>query len=125
LSKTRLISVVDDDPFARGAIGDLVESLGYRVMTFRSAEQFLESTHVGEVACLITDLQMPGMSGLDLQSRLRIDGYDTRVIFVTAHPEDRFRTRAMNAGAVGFLSKPFAEESLIGCINGGLANTRQ
>jgi FixJ family two-component response regulator len=125
LSEPRLISVVDDDPIARSAIGDLIESLGYQVATVSSAERFLESANIGEVACLITDLQMPGMSGLDLQSRLRTDGYDTRVIFVTAYPEDRFRKRAMNAGAVGFLSKPFAEESLISCLRSALANTRQ
>jgi FixJ family two-component response regulator len=67
---------------------------------------------------------MPGMSSLDLHNRLRAAGYDTPVIFVTAHPEDGFRTRALNAGAVGFLSKPFAEESLIGFINSALTNTR-
>jgi FixJ family two-component response regulator len=125
MSENRLISVVDDDPFARDAIGDLIQSLGYRVVTFPSAEQFLEAACVWEVACLITDLQMPGMSGLDLQNRLRAAGYDTPVIFVTAYPEDRFRARALSAGAIGFLSKPFAEESLIGCINSALANTRQ
>jgi FixJ family two-component response regulator len=95
------------------------------VITFRSAEQFLESVRIGEVACLITNLHLPGMSGLDLQSRLRTYGYDTRVIFITAYPEERFRTRAMNAGAVEFLSKPFTEESLICCVKSALANTRQ
>jgi FixJ family two-component response regulator len=119
-----LIAVVDDDPIARGAIGDLIQSLGYRVVTFPSAEQFLESACVREVACLITDLQMPGMSGFDLHNRLRAEGHDTPVIFVTAYLEDRFRTRVLNAGAVGVLGKPFAEESLIGCINSALANTR-
>jgi len=120
-----VISIVDDDSFARDAIGELIQSLGYQALTFHSAQQFLESGRVGEVACLITDLQMPGISGLDLQDRLRSDGYETPVIFISAYPEDRFRTRALNAGAVGFLSKPFMEDSLIGCINSALANIRR
>ena len=107
------ISIIDDDQFAREATGDLVQSLGYEVLTFESAERFLESGCLAETSCLITDLQMPGLSGLDLQSRLIAEGQRIPVIFITAFPEERFRRRAMNAGAVGFLSKPFDEEALI------------
>ena len=107
------ISIIDDDQVVREATGDLVQSLGYEVATFESAERFLESGRLAETLCLITDLQMPGLSGLDLQSRLIAEGQRIPVIFITAFPEERFRRRAMNAGAVGFLSKPFDEESLI------------
>jgi FixJ family two-component response regulator len=125
LSRERVISIVDDDPFARDAIGDLIQSLGYQAVTFPSAEQFLDSGSIGEVACLITDLQMPGMTGLDLQDYLQTAGYDTPVIFISAFPEERFRTRALNAGAIAFLSKPFAEDLLIGSINIALAKPQQ
>ena len=107
------ISIIDDDEVVREATGDLVQSLGYDVVTFESAERFLESGRLAETSCLITDLHMPGLSGLDLQSQLIAEGQRIPVIFITAFPEERFRRRAMNAGAVGFLSKPFDEESLI------------
>jgi FixJ family two-component response regulator len=125
VSEARVISIVDDDSFARGALGDLIQSLGYQAISFPSAEHFLDSGYVEEVACLITDLQMPGMNGLDLQDHLQAAGHDTPVIVISAFPEERFRTRALNAGAVAFLSKPFAEESLIGCINTALAKPRR
>ena len=115
-----VISIVDDDGLVRDAIGELVRSLGYRTAVFPSAEQFLESGRIGETACLITDLQMPGMSGFDLQNRLRNDGFNTPIIFVSAFPEERYRTRALDAGAVAFLSKPFEEQSLLECINAAL-----
>ena len=115
-----MISIIDDDHFARGAIGDLVQSLGYEVSTFESAERFLESGRLAETSCLITDLHMPGLDGLELQSRLVADGDCTPVIFVTAFPEEKFRERAISAGAVGFLSKPFDESSLIHCLETAL-----
>ena len=112
-----MISIVDDDAFTRDAIEDLLQSLGYRAVTFPSAKQFLDSGRVGEVACLITDLQMPGMNGLDLQSQLLAAGYDTPVIFISAFPDERVRRRALNAGAFAFLSKPFPQATLISCID--------
>jgi FixJ family two-component response regulator len=111
-----VISIVDDDRFTRDSIGDIVQSLGYRAAVFASGEQFLESGCIEETACLITDLQMPGMNGFDLQIRLRNDGFDTPIIFVSAFPEERYRARALDAGAVAFLSKPFEERSLVECI---------
>ena len=121
------ISIVDDDPIVREAIADLVESLGYEAETFESAEQFLASGAIGETSCLITDLQMSGQSGLELQRQLLADGHHTPVIFVTAFPEEKFKNRAMNAGAVAFLSKPFRDDTLIECgkavLNSNLNHT--
>jgi FixJ family two-component response regulator len=117
------ISIIDDDPIVREAIADLVQSLGYEAATFESAEQFLESGAVTETSCLITDLQMPGQSGLELQTQLLADGHHTPMIFVTAFPEEKFKNRAMNAGAVAFLSKPFREDSLIECVKTALNST--
>jgi FixJ family two-component response regulator len=112
-----LISIVDDDALARDGIRELVEALGYKAATFKSTEDFLQSGLIANTSCLITDLQMPGLSGLELQETLRSKGYDTPIIFVTAYPNENHRTRALNAGAVGFLSKPFNEQSLIRFLN--------
>ena len=116
-----MISIVDDDISVRESLRDLIESLGYEVATFESAERFLEAACLPETSCLITDLQMPGLSGLDPQSRLIVDGQYIPVIFVTAFPGERFRRDAMNAGAVGFLSKPFDENALINCLKTALS----
>jgi tungstate transport system substrate-binding protein len=116
MSKVPLISIVDDDALARDGIRELVESLGYKTTTFESAEDFLKSIVLADTACLITDLQMPGLSGLELQEALRSQGYHTPVILITAFPNEKHRTRALVNGAVGFLSKPFDEASLIKCL---------
>jgi FixJ family two-component response regulator len=111
-----LISIVDDDALARDGIRELVDSLGYNTATFMSAEHFLEDGMIAETTCLITDLQMPGLSGLELQQALRSQGYHTPVILITAYPNEKHRTRALGNGAVGFLTKPFDERSLIECL---------
>jgi FixJ family two-component response regulator len=111
-----MISVVDDDAWAREGIKNLVLSLGYQVCAFESAEQFLQSTRIEDIACLISDVQMPGLSGLDLQDRLLASGHHTPVIFITAYPNEKQRSRALGAGAVGFLSKPFEAELLVDCL---------
>jgi FixJ family two-component response regulator len=111
-----MISIIDDDTFVRQSVNDLVQSLGYRTAIFQSAEHFLESGCLSETSCLITDLQMPGLSGLELQSRLRANGHRTPVIFITAFPEEKSRNVALRAGAIGFLTKPCNEEALINCI---------
>ena len=116
MSTAPLISIVDDDALARDGIRELVESLRYRTTTFQSAEDFLRSSMVADTACLITDLQMPGLSGLELQEALRSQGYHMPVILVTAYPNDKHRTRAFNNGAIGFLTKPFDESSLMECL---------
>jgi FixJ family two-component response regulator len=118
---TTIISIIDDDYIVRDALADLLQSLGYEVTTFKSAEDFLDSGSLAESSCLITDLHMPGLNGLELQSRLIAQGHATPVIFVTAFPEERFRKRAISAGAIGFLR--FTEEALIHCVERALTGS--
>jgi FixJ family two-component response regulator len=115
-----MISIVDDDASVREATQVLVRSLGYNAIAFASAEEFLQSERVHDTSCLITDVQMPGLSGVELQSLLVARGHRTPIIFITAFPEERIRARALQAGAVGFLSKPFDEEHLIDCLDQAL-----
>ena len=120
MSEAPLISIVDDDALARDGIRELVESLGYKTTTFESAVHFLQSSMVGETACLITDVQMPGLDGLELQETLQSQGRHMPVILITAYPNEKYRTRALDSGAVGFLSKPFNEEALIKCLTAAI-----
>ena len=120
MSEIPLISIIDDEPLARDGICVLVESLGYKGVTFVSANHFLESGLIAETTCLITDLQMPGLSGLELQEALKSQGYRTPVIVITAYPNEKHRTRAFANGAVGFLTKPFNEQCLIDCLNAAI-----
>jgi FixJ family two-component response regulator len=117
MSEKPLIAIVDDDELARDGIRDLVESLGFAAATFASAEHFLQSPVIPQATCLITDLQMPGKSGLELQKELRSRGYQLPVILVTAYPSEMHRRRALNNGAVGFLNKPIDERWLIECLS--------
>jgi FixJ family two-component response regulator len=110
-----LISIVDDDALARDGIKELVESLGYEARTFISAEHFLESGAIAQTACLITDLQMPGLNGLELQEALRSEGCCIPIILISAFPNEKHRNRALEGGAFGFLGKPFDEASLMQC----------
>lgn len=111
-----MISIVDDDKSVRESANSLIRSLGYATATFASGEEFLESGCLSDTECLITDVKMPGMSGVDLQSQLIANGNRTPVILVTADPDERTRERALGAGALGFLIKPINEESLIACL---------
>jgi FixJ family two-component response regulator len=111
------ISIVDDDDSVRTATASLVRSLGFTAYTFASAEEFLRSTHVEKTSCLIADVKMPGVNGIELQSLVHAQGRSTPIIFMTAFPEERIRVRAMQAGAIGFLSKPFDAEILIKYLN--------
>jgi len=124
LRKAQVISIVDDDESVRTATESLVRSLGYDAATFASAEEYLLSRYVHDTSCLITDLVMPGMSGVDLQDRLIAEGNETPVIFITACFDEMTRTRALEAGAHGFLRKPFSEESLIECLDSALRAAR-
>lgn len=117
-----LICVVDDDASFRRALTSLLQSLGHPVATFGTAEEFLESGRVDETACLISDVQMPGMSGIELQSQLRAQGRRLPIIFVTAYPESAARGRALAAGALGFLSKPFSADELISYLEQALSD---
>ena len=127
MAKSHLISIIDDDPSVRLATQSLVRSLGYTAEVFCSAEEYLQSGRVGDSSCVITDLHMPGMSGTDLQDRLVADGHQIPIIFVTAYFEERTLARVLDAGAVGFLRKPFSDESLIECLDKALhaRSTRQ
>jgi len=115
-----MIVIVDDDESVREATKFLVMSLGHPVLTFASAEEYLGSDQVSATSCLISDLKMPGMSGVELQKRLIAEGHRIPTIFVTAFFEEEVRSRALRAGALGFLSKPFEDQSLIECLNRAL-----
>jgi len=118
-----MIAIVDDNNGVRDATEQLVRSLGYSTSTFASADEFLKSEQVSNTSCLITDLHMPGLSGLDLQDQLIARGHRIPVIFMTACPEENARTRAMKAGAIGFLSKPFNDDQLLGYLEKTLKAT--
>lgn len=120
MPKTPVISIVDDDEAVRNATKALIRSLGYRVATFASAEEFLKSDRLHDTACLISDVQMPGLNGIELQDRLAASGHRIPIIFMTAFPDDRVRDRAMQSGAVSFMSKPFSEANLIVCLDRAL-----
>ena len=112
-----LISIVDDDASIRKALKRLFISMGFEVTVFSSAEEFLCSRSLHDSACLILDLRMPGMSGLELQSVLISCNRKIPVIFLTAHYDEQARTQALRAGAIDFLCKPFVEESLMRDVN--------
>jgi FixJ family two-component response regulator len=124
LQPAPVVSIIDDDESVRTAAKCLVRSLGYDAHIFASAEEFLQSPFVDKTACLIVDVQMPKMSGLDLQSALRAKGHHTPIIFITAFPEERVRARALEGGAVCFLSKPFDGKALVDCLTMALASAR-
>ena len=112
-----LISIVDDDESVREAAKGLMKSLGYTAETFPSAEDFLRSQQVPRTACLIADVNMPGMSGLDLHRHLSTSGKRIPTILITAYPDNSVRERALNAGVICYLSKPFDEGDLLSCIH--------
>jgi FixJ family two-component response regulator len=118
--KLQVISVIDDDASVRTATDNLLRSLGYAVRTFVSAEEFLQSAHLNDTSCVIADVQMPGMSGVDLQARLLTQGHRLPFIFITAFPEETIRARALKAGAICFLTKPFDRLTLIRCLDTAL-----
>jgi FixJ family two-component response regulator len=117
-----IVSIIDDDPSVRQATDGLVRSLGYRAATFESAEDFLRSDLVDDTSCVITDVQMPGLSGVELQTFLNARGTRVPIIFITAFPEEHVRRSVLQAGAIGFLSKPFSEARLIEHLQTALKN---
>lgn len=118
-----MIAIIDDDEDVRVATENLVRSYGLEARTFASAEAFLKSSIVDDTICLITDVQMPGMSGVDLQATLRKRGYDVPMVFITAFPEERLRRQVEAQGALGFLTKPFDTRSLMDCVDTALVRT--
>ena len=111
--RPKVVAIVDDDQSVLSALKDLFESAGFSAWCFGSAEEFLESDGRDGSSCLITDISMPGLSGLELQARLKAEGSRLPVIFITAHGDARMKAQAMKAGAVGFLTKPFNDEVLL------------
>src|ERR1700685_1306040 len=112
-SKTKLVVIVDDDDSMRNAVLDLLEAVGLPVGGFASAEEFLKSGKQHETACLITDIRMPGMSGLELQAKLNAERCRIPIIFITAHGDEKMRMQARREGAVEFMSKPLDNEMLL------------
>jgi FixJ family two-component response regulator len=125
LQNTPVISIVDDDEAVRLALRSLVRSLGYASKVFASAEEFLESSYLNETSCLISDVQMPGMNGIELQSRLKRLDCNAPVIFVTAFPDERNRALALSGGAIGFLEKPFEGRIMVQLIQAALRAHRK
>lgn len=115
-----LISVVDDDDSVRESLGGLIRSVGFAVKVFSSAEEFLNSAHLSDTQCLILDVRMPGMNGLELHRHLAVNHFAIPVIFITAHGDEEARVRALNGGAVEYLLKPFGEEALLKAIDTAL-----
>jgi FixJ family two-component response regulator len=117
---TKFIAIVDDDESVQSALQDLIEANGLSARCFGSAEEFLESNLQGKTACLIVDSRLPGMSGLDLQARLKADRLSIPIIFITAHGDERVRMQAMREGAAEFLIKPFDDQVLLSRIRAAL-----
>ena len=115
-----VVAIVDDDRGAREALEMLVRSVGHNVSMFGSALEFLKSEKLHDTSCLITDLHMPGLSGLDLQDRLIATGHRFPIIFITGYPDEDVRARAIKSGAIAFLSKPFNADHLIGYLDKAL-----
>jgi FixJ family two-component response regulator len=124
VSTLSLISVVDDDASVRAATDNLLSSHGYLVQTFASAEEFLQVARLDDLSCIVADVQMPGISGLDLLTHMRTQGYTVPFIFITAFPDDSVRARALKAGAICLLAKPFAGPVLIDSIKTALNRHR-
>jgi FixJ family two-component response regulator len=115
-----LVAVVDDDQSVRESLPDLLKEFGFAVRVFFSAEEFLASGSVDEASCLILDMVMPGMGGLDLQHELQVRGRHIPVIFITAHKDEAIRGRAMEQGAVEYLLKPFSDTALLAALHRAL-----
>ena len=117
-----VISIIDDDESIRVSTMMLVRSLGFAAHAFPSAQAFLHSEQLNETSCLISDIHMPTMSGIQLQDELRASGRNIPIIFITAFPDDKIRAEALVRGAVGFLNKPFDGETMSRCIDTALKN---
>ena len=117
-----IVGIVDDDESVRMAIRGLLRSLGFKVETFGSAEDLLGSARLDDIACLIVDLRLPGMSGVDLQRQLLAAKRELPMVFISAHDDPVAQQQALTAGALAFLRKPFSEKALIDAIRSGLSH---
>jgi FixJ family two-component response regulator len=120
MSNEHFVAIIDDDESVRDAASNLFRSMGLKAVAFASAEAFLSSDAIGKVSCLVLDVQMPGMGGLSLQEHLAAMGRDIPIVFVTGYPDDNIRARALKAGAICFLTKPFAEGDLLSGLRSAL-----
>ena len=118
--KSSLVAIVDDDDLMRSALQGLLKAVGLPSRAFASAEEFLNSGQQHRTACLIADIRMPGISGLELQTRLNAEHCRIPTIFITAHGDAQMRMQALRAGAVEFLAKPFDDEALLESVRGAL-----
>jgi FixJ family two-component response regulator len=118
--KTKLIAIVDDDDSMRSALQGLLKSAQLPAQSFASAEEFLKSGQYHQIACLIADIRMPGMSGLELQAQLNAERCRIPIIFITAHGDEKMRMQALRAGAVEFMAKPFNDEALLESVRAAL-----
>jgi len=118
--KAKLVTIVDDDESVRSALQGLMKVAGLPARAFASAEEFLESGQQHQTACLIADIRMPGMSGLELQAELNAESCRVPIIFITAHGDAKMRMQALRAGAVEFLAKPFDDEALLDSVRAAL-----
>src|SRR5271165_4761544 len=118
--KAKLVVVVDDDDSMRSAVQDLLEAVGLPAKGFASAEEFLSSGKQQETACLIADIRMPGMSGLELQAQLNAERCNIPIIFITGHGDEQLRMQALRAGAVEFMAKPFNDEAMLESVRAAL-----
>jgi FixJ family two-component response regulator len=121
-TKPRLVAILDDDELMRGALQGLLKAVGLPAQAFASAEEFLKSDERQQIACLIADIRMPGMSGLELQAKLNNERCRIPIIFITAHGDEKMRMQALRAGAVEFLAKPFDDEVLLDSVRAALEN---
>jgi len=115
-----VVAIVDDDELIRDALHGLMRTAGFRALAFASGEEFLNSGELERTACLIADIRMPGMSGLELQAKLNADACRIPIVFITAHGDEKMRMQAMRAGAVEFLAKPFDDEALLDSVRAAL-----
>lgn len=120
--KEKLVAIVDDDESMRDALQGLMKSVGLKARTFASAEEFLESPEQRRTGCLIADIHMPGMSGLELQETLNAANCRIPTIFITAHADEKVEMRALRAGAIEFLSKPFDDEALVASVRAAMGS---
>jgi FixJ family two-component response regulator len=119
---TPLIAIVDDDELVSAATGALIETFGFATRTFTSAEAFLDSDCVAKTSCLVSDVHMPGINGLQLQRKLANSGHRIPVIFITAYQHEHLRKRALKAGAICYLNKPFDPTVLFNCIRSAIGH---